>query len=280
MQTLSTRTLSRMIKIAKRLPKSDILDLIMEADLWSTSINEEGNRQEILRTALMGARASAIEDDDVQAHQGLLAFAGSLFESELVREVGDLVTELAELSESLRTDGWEVIDRTDPNSNAATAERHRVRIVRADSAQVYLRQETNALEHELEARGYKKALGHYREALSSFAGQKHASSNGQLRTALEALVVSLAVDHTGYEDNGRANQGGTALKTLYSRDAPGPVIIGKPLPTRDGGTLIQGVWDISHTNGSHPGLSDAQEARIRMQLITGVMMFLLRHFPA
>lgn len=52
------------------------------------------------------------------------------------------------------------------------------------------------------------------------------------------------------------------------------------MPARDGGHLIQGVWDISHTNGSRPGLSDAQEARTRMQFITAAAQLLLRHFPA
>jgi hypothetical protein len=43
--------------------------------------------------------------------------------------------------------------------------------------------------------------------------------------------------------------------------------------------LLQGLWMIAHTNGPNPGQSDAGEARLRMQLITGTAQFLLNHFP-
>jgi hypothetical protein len=103
---------------------------------------------------------------------------------------------------------------------------------------------------------------------------------GQLRNMLESLIKSLAMDHAGYVDTGKANQGGQAIKHLYVQGAQPPATIGDPLPERDGGGMLQGVWDILHSNGPHPGLSDADETRIRMQLGTALARFLLKHFPA
>ncbi|MFE0349000.1 hypothetical protein [Streptomyces griseoluteus] len=276
MQTLSTQTLARMIKIGKWLDKSDLFDLLMEANLWTKRIDQDDYRQEILRTVLNDARDKAIEEDDAGAHQALLDFARALVEFDLRDHVRDLV---ADLAEALRSDGYELVDQV-TDYQTVRGWRHKVKIVPFDASQAPLHEEMTALEHELSTRGYTEALGHYQAALKHFSEQDHPSSNGQLRTALEALIVNLAVDHTGYQDSGRANQGGLALKNLYVRGGTGPAVTGAPLPEKDGGTLIQGVWDISHLNGSHPGLSDAQEARIRMQLLTGAMLFLLRHFPA
>ncbi|MET8808860.1 hypothetical protein [Streptomyces sp. NPDC004546] len=265
-----------MIKIGKELAKSDILDLLMEANLWSKRIKKDENRQEILRTALNDARDKAIEEWDSEAHQALLDFTRALVEFNLRNDLRDLIDDLAE---ALRSDGYELIRHAEADTGAFGGFRHRASILPFDPAQAPLHEEMTALEHELATRGYNQALGHYQAALKHFAEQDHPSSNGQLRTALEDLIVNLAIDHTSYQDSGRANQGGRAIKSLYVQGGQGPAVIGKPLPEKDGGTLIQGLWDISHLNGAHPGLSDAQEARIRMQLVTGVMQFLLRHFP-
>jgi hypothetical protein len=275
MQTLSTRTLARMIKIGQWLSKPDIFHLLMEANLWSKSIDKDDYRQEILRTVLNDARDKAMEEDDAKAHQALLDFARALVEFDL----GRLRERVDDLAESLRGDGYELVDHVTEDLDDMDF-RHTVRILPFDAGQAPLHEEMTALEHELSARGYAQALGHYQAAIKHFSEQDHPSSNGQLRTALEDLIVNLAVDHTGYTDTGRANQGGLAIKNLYAKGGTGPAVTGKPLPEKDGGTMIQGVWDISHLNGSHPGLSDAHEARIRMQLLTGTMHFLLRHFPA
>lgn len=275
MNNLSTRTLAKMIKVAKTSGKSDILDLIMEANLWTDRIDKSANRQEILRSALTNAHSKAARDEI--ALQALLDFARCLAESDLL---DDQITLMPELQESLRSDGYELVLDIVDSSVSRGGWRYSARIFPFDSSQAPLHQEMTALEGDLSDRGYTTALGHYRLALKHFAEQDHPSSNSQLRTTLESLIVSLAVDHAGYVDNGKANQGGVAIKKLYAVGGQPPAVLGQPLPERDGGTLIQGIWDISHLNGSHPGLSDAHEARIRMQLVTAAAQFLLRHFPA
>ena len=97
---------------------------------------------------------------------------------------------------------------------------------------------------------------------------------------VESLVVNLAVDHVDYVDTGKAGQGTQAVRALYERDGKAPAVSGMPLPEFDGGRMLHGIWETLHPSGSHPGLSDADEARFRMQLCTGLARFLLKHFPA
>lgn len=108
--------------------------------------------------------------------------------------------------------------------------------------------------------------------------KKYESANADLRAALEDLVTRLAEDHAGYQrtvdkatGKPKANQGGLAVRHLLD---------GSHLPEKDGGRLLDGLWSMTHTNGSHPGQSDAEEARFRMQVVTAVARFLLKHFPA
>jgi hypothetical protein len=143
---------------------------------------------------------------------------------------------------------------------------------------VALPQEITALESDLSTRGYTIALNHYQHAVDGLVNKKYESANGDLRAALEDLVTRLAEDHAGYQrtvdkatGKPKANQGWLAVRHLLD---------GSHLPEKDGGRLLDGLWSMTHTNGSHPGQSDAEEARFRMQVVTAVARFLLKHFPA
>jgi hypothetical protein len=153
------------------------------------------------------------------------------------------------------------------------------RILPIDPDAIPVSTETTALAAELDSRGYAEAREHYRLAVKHFTEQDHASANGQLRNMVESLVVHLAVDHTNYTDTGKANQGTQAIKALYTPGGRPPAVIGQLLPEFDGGRMLHGIWETLHPSGSHPGLSDADEARFRMQLCTGLARFLLKHFP-
>ncbi|MFE5687695.1 hypothetical protein [Streptomyces sp. NPDC056512] len=280
METLSWRTLARTINLGIEFEKSDLRTMLMEANLGSGRVSRDVNKQEMLRTAMTDARESALDDDDADAHRGLLDFIEVLVKKAPSHRP-HLPSLLDDLSEALRVDGYELFEHRDLDDPHDPFRVTRVELLPVDPSEVPLREETTALERDLAARGYTNAMGHYKLARKHLAEQEHPSANSQLRTAFEDLVVRLAIDHTDYSDSGRAGQGGMALAKLYVKDAgrraPVP---GEPLPQKEGGDFIQGLWDMSHRNGSHPGLSDAQEARIRMMLFTGAMLLLLRHFPA
>jgi hypothetical protein len=52
------------------------------------------------------------------------------------------------------------------------------------------------------------------------------------------------------------------------------------LPERDGGRLLSGLWQMIQTNGPHPGQTDSEETRWRMQMVTATARFLVGHFQA
>jgi hypothetical protein len=43
--------------------------------------------------------------------------------------------------------------------------------------------------------------------------------------------------------------------------------------------MLSGLWKMTHTKGSHPGTSNADETRFRVQVITATARLLLHRFP-
>lgn len=282
--TLSTRTLGHLITAAGNsyLSKSDLRDLLMQSGLYEaaeldpTELIDHGtsgpNRQETLRTPLLAAHEQA-RTGNREAHDALLEIVR--LGAERVARRGYAESTLSALHESLLSDGYELrVGDPDLHGN------RECRLLPIDPDAVPVGTEITALEAELDQRGYTEALVHYRSAVDNFTDQDHPASNRQLRNMVESLVKHLAADHTGYTDNGRSGQGGAAINTLYTPGGRPPAVVGQPLPENDGGRMLHGIWNILHSNGPHPGLSNADEARIRMQLCTALARFLLRHFPA
>jgi hypothetical protein len=175
---------------------------------------------------------------------------------------------IEELREALRADGYELTWEIEEHPWGYEFIRCRLRPT--DAAPVPLAPEASALEAELADRGYTDALNHYQQAVDSLLNHNYESANGQLRTALEDLVTRLARQHACYVGQGKAGEGGNAIQHMINQGA---------LPDRDGGKLLQGLWQMAQTRGSHPGQSDADEARFRMAVVTATARFLLNRFP-
>lgn len=143
-------------------------------------------------------------------------------------------------------------------------------ILPTDAGPVPLATEISALERELGLRGYSIALNHYRQAINAFLQHDYEAANSQLRTTLEDIVVQLAIHHTNFIKPPKRGGGGPAIDALKGT---------ANLAAGDGGDLLKGLWNMSHTKGSHPGSSDADEARFRVQVITAVARLLLHRFP-
>jgi hypothetical protein len=111
---------------------------------------------------------------------------------------------------------------------------------------------------------------HYQQAVDNFLHHNYEAANGALRTTLEDLVSRLAREHAGYVGQGKPGEGGRAINHMVDMGS---------LPENDGGLLLKGIWKLAHTRGSHPGRSDAEEARFRMVIITAIARFLLDRFP-
>jgi hypothetical protein len=281
MSELSDPAIAVLVQAGRDLKGSDLKAMLMRVGLFSrlpekTGIAEE-SRAELIRTRLLAGRADA-RKGDTSAHRGMLAFATELLQ-EKVKNPKYAPDWFSELQGALLADGYQITwDGDAPRNVPLPGDVHvairgsvRYSILPADAAPVTLTAEINGLEAELAARGYTSALNHYRQAVDGFINRKYESANGDLRTTLEDLVTRLAEDHTGYQRQQRASQGGAAIRHLIQHS---------DLDDDNGGMLLSGLWKLSHTNGSHPGQSDADEARFRMQVITATARFLLRHFPA
>jgi hypothetical protein len=225
-----------------------------------------------VREHLLGALRAAQRGNN-DAHRSLLTFARLLVE-QTVRDPEDPPAWFADLCESLLGDGHQLVwDRDEEMTDWGVRSGHVIvtyRLLPTDNGPVPLATEINALERDLGLRGYSDAVNHYRQAVNNFGQHQYEAANGQLRTMLEALVVRLAKDKAGYVGGGKAGEGGQTIRHIVSTGA---------LLERDGGKFLQGLWDMTHTNGSHPGQSTADECRMRMQVITATARFLLHHFP-
>jgi len=118
------------------------------------------------------------------------------------------------------------------------------------------------LADQLTAKGFATAAGHYQQALNAFHAQDWAASNSQLRTTFESVLLDLAGRRTGTTVKG----GSPAIDALQKNgDLPlGP------------NEYVRGLWKLSHVGGSHPGLSDEEDARHRMYAISAIVSWLAR----
>jgi hypothetical protein len=268
MATLSDPTLGLLVRIAQQLfDLSDVRTLLMRADLWRYAPDEE-NKAELVRGALLRARYHADHRDDQQARRGLLAFVRLLAENSNPNAELSIFDYSEELREALLADGYELSLETE--EHPVGYELIRCQLRPTDPAPVHLAPEISAVEAELAARGYNDAGNHYRQAVDNFLHHNYETANGALRTTLEDLVTRLARDHTSYIGQGKPGEGGRAINHMVDTGS---------LAENDGGLLLKGIWKLAHTRGSHPGRSDADEARFRMVVITAIARFLLNHFP-
>lgn len=131
---------------------------------------------------------------------------------------------------------------------------------------VSVAQETSRVEGEFTRRGWTDAAGHYRQALEAFSRAEWAGSNAQLRSMLEAVLPAAAETVTG----NRPREARAAIDILRDKWslAEGEY------------NLLRGLWDLSQHRGSHPGLSDEEEARFRLMSVTSECRFLLARLPA
>lgn len=275
MSGLSEPTLGVLIEGGQSLTESDLRTLLLKAGIYYRETRDD-NKPHLMRWRLLRARDEALDGDETAA-RGLLNFATELVQRS-VPDPENPPSWFRTLRDAFLADGYELTwDGEQPRIEGSETLRWstpgtiRYKILPTDAAPVPLGKEISALEAELAARGYTSVLNHYQQAVDGFINYKYESANGDLRTTLEDLVTRLAEDHAGYPRQPRANRGNGAIRHLIQTGH---------LPENDGGTLLLGLWKLSHTNGPHPGQSDADEARFRLQVITATARFMLKHFAA
>lgn len=130
---------------------------------------------------------------------------------------------------------------------------------------VRVAEETSYVAQEFARRGWATEAGHFQQALDAYGAGNWASANAQLRSLLESLLPAAAELVSGV----RPKEVQAALDALLK----------KKILVEGEYSLVKGLWDLSQPRGSHPGLSDEEEARFRLMTITSYGRFLLARLP-
>ena len=269
MRVLSDPTLGLVVEVVVEVAptsflSSDLKTMLLRADLWRFAADHMASDQELVRSSVLAARNYCDIHGGENVEQGLLSFVLMIVERAV--QYPDRAPEwFGELCEALLADGYELRWELDEYGWAS-----RYQFLPTGGSPIPLRPQISALETELSSRGYSDALNHYRQAVDAFARRDHEAANSQLRPALEDLVMRLAKDHTSYVRSTKAGDGGNAIRHLTREPA---------LAAGDGGDMLEGLWKMIHTNGPHPGRSDADETRFRLHVITATARLLLHRFP-
>lgn len=264
MHVLSSPVIGYAAEIAKDLfPRSDLQLALMKAGLDEFVPKSSYSKQDLMTNTVYAARRRAATDSAVQ--KGLQDFVRLVAErvapdhSDFEIQPG---TPFWQLREALRADGFDLRAEYAPSGELAG-----VRLLPLDEPKAPLSGQITALQADFDRLGMQVAENAYRQAVDSLVDQRFEAANGQMRSMFEAVIVYAATTK-GFTST-KQGDGGPALAHLIDQGH---------LPDRDGGSFIRGLWWITHTNGPHPGTSNAGEAHFRMQAITSAARYLIDRF--
>jgi hypothetical protein len=133
------------------------------------------------------------------------------------------------------------------------------------------------VQHLLDKLGFSVPKGHLAQAIDAHTRGNWTSANSQLRAFLEGLLNDIA---DRLAPSAATTPPGHARRRLLAELDP-PFLF-EPLNewTGDGKNFSEGVFKRLHPHGSHPGLSDEEDATFRLHLVLIVGRLLLRRFAA
>lgn len=127
----------------------------------------------------------------------------------------------------------------------------------------------------LKVHGFSVALGHMQQAISAFQRGDWAAANAQLRTFTESYLSDLAV-RLGYQGPDKMNN---RFKFLGEVEPPFLLAVYNEWNLNDQKPqFTKGLWSRMHPEGSHPGLSEEEDATFRMQITLIAARLYLRRF--
>jgi hypothetical protein len=128
---------------------------------------------------------------------------------------------------------------------------------------------------------FNTAKGHLEQAIDNHSNGNWAGANGQFRTFMESLLVSIS-NHlipdrncTGFADAIQWLANSTMLiPTLLSQDL-------NEVPSQNcNKPYINGLWKRLHPTGSHPGLSDEEDSTFRYHTLIVFARYLLKRIES
>lgn len=268
---LSSPVLGTAADIAKNnFSEGELEILFLQAGLDGFMPKSWYGKAKLVAPTVRAARTAAA-DADLAAVEGLKDFVTLVAEKVAPKTPDEIEpgTPFWKLREAVRSDGFELhADYTEtPGAGPWESPSYRlegVRILPLDEPRAPLNAEITALEEDFDRLGMTVARSCYQQAVASLVDQRFEAANSQIRAMLEEVAAHLATLH-GFTRE-RQGDGARAITYLVDNDL---------LPKRDGGSFVQGLWQMTHTNGPHPGTSTAGEARFRLQAMTAAARFLI-----
>lgn len=116
--------------------------------------------------------------------------------------------------------------------------------------------------------GFQIAANHYQQAFTSFKGKSWEACNASTRSTFEAFLVEMAIQKAAFIVREGQSNGGPAIQALQNANnfEPGEH------------DYVKGLWKMSHTNGSHPGLSSEEESMFRFSAVTSTITFFIKRW--
>ena len=167
-----------------------------------------------------------------------------------LRGYSDRPTE--ELLGALKADGYEVEDG---------------KLVPADSLEQELAQEINVLYKRLHSLEMDDTQNNLEQAHENFIGGNHEACNAMLRTAQESTLKHIAARFArGVEKIARARQYLTPVDIRKYLSAT-------MLLSQDEREFVDALYGFASPHGSHPGMSDEAESRLRRLMIVAWVQY-------
>jgi hypothetical protein len=152
----------------------------------------------------------------------------------------------SELKRAFEVDGYALVDGA---------------LIPATPAPFQVEEQVPILEQNLETRGFAVARDHYRQARENFTDGNYAAANGQTRSFLESLFIELCAQRTAK----RFEDASAALQHLKNTGWFG----------MSESQHYRSFWADIQDNGPHQGLSDNDEALLRLHYATAVARYVL-----
>lgn len=134
----------------------------------------------------------------------------------------------------------------------------------------------NELFRLLDLYNFTIAKGHLEQAIENHSNANWAAANGQFRTFIESLLISIA-NHLLPQRN--CTSFGDAIQWLSEIAILNPVFLSPQLNEVTSPACnkpyINGLWKRLHPTGSHPGLSDEEDSTFRYHTLIVFARYLL-----
>lgn len=242
---LSNGTMAALIEVLeKAYSHSQLSVLRMQLEIADDPFDDERKLNKLDRSRLIveGLRDRDEEPDVITLVRELIEVK---YKNNLLEYDGRVRSHLTRLVESLEKDGYVIVDG---------------RLVATTPDPAALAPQMSMLEHALRERGFDVALRHYQQAVECFVDGRLEASNGQLRSFLDDLAISLCK---------------VIGETAKDAKAAADVLRNKKKIDGDEAKLLGGLAGVSNERGAHAGLTDPEEALFRMHMTTATARYLL-----